>query len=106
MSQLGNPRRLSLGTDPNRLAMLLSVLHRHGGCQLADQDVFVNVVGGVKVEETASDVPLILALLSSYHSRPIDRTTIAFGEVGRKETETLRRHIQQAFDPKKQTEDM
>ena len=82
LSQLGNPRRLSLGTDPNRLAMLLSVLHRHGGCQLADQDVFVNVVGGVKVEETASDVPLILALLSSYHSKPIDRTTIAFGEVG------------------------
>ena len=82
LSQFGNPRRLSLGTDGNRLAMLLSVLHRHGGCQLADQDVFVNVVGGVKVDETASDVPLILALLSSYNGRAIDRTTIAFGEIG------------------------
>ncbi len=81
-SQYGNPRRLSLGTDPNRLAMLLSVLHRHAGCQLADQDVFVNVVGGVKVEETASDVPLALALLSSFKGIAIDRTTIAFGEIG------------------------
>lgn len=82
ISQYGNPRRLSLGTDANRLSMLLSVLHRHAGIQLADQDVFVNVVGGVKIEGTSGDVPLILALLSSFTERPIDRTTLAFGEIG------------------------
>lgn len=76
------PRRLSLGTDPQRMSMLLSVLHRHGGVQISDQDIFVNVVGGVKVDETASDVPLVLALLSSYRNRPLDRTMIAFGEIG------------------------
>ncbi|WP_317383317.1 magnesium chelatase domain-containing protein, partial [Anaerobiospirillum succiniciproducens] len=58
------------------------VLHRHAGIQLADQDVFVNVVGGVKIDGTSSDVPLILALLSSFTSRPIERTCIAFGEIG------------------------
>ena len=62
--------------------MLLSVLHRHAGIQLADQDVFVNVVGGVKIDGTSSDVPLILALLSSFSERPLPRTTIAFGEIG------------------------
>ena len=82
LSQYGNPRRLSLGTDVNRLAMLLSVMHRHTGLNLGDQDVFVNVAGGVKVTETASDVPLCLALLSSYRDKPIPRTAIAFGEVG------------------------
>lgn len=82
ISQYANPRRLSLGTDANRLAMLLSVLHRHAGIQLADQDVFVNVVGGVKIDGTSADVPLILALLSSFTERPISRTTIAFGEIG------------------------
>lgn len=82
ISQYGNPRRLSLGTDANRLSMLLSVLHRHAGIQLADQDVFVNVVGGIKIDSTSADVPLILALLSSFTERPISRTTIAFGEIG------------------------
>ena len=62
--------------------MLLSVLHRHAGCQFADQDVFTNVVGGVRIEETASDVPLALALLSSFKGVAIDRQTIAFGEIG------------------------
>lgn len=81
-SLYGNPRRLTVGTDPNRLAMLLSVLHRHAGMQFADQDVFTNVVGGIKVEETAADVPLCLALLSSLKERPIARQTIAFGEIG------------------------
>ena len=81
-SLYGNPRRLSIGTDSNRLSMLLSVLHRHAGVSFTDQDVFVNVVGGVKVEETASDVPLVLALLSSFNNRSIDRATIAFGEIG------------------------
>lgn len=78
----GNPRRLSLGTDPNRLSMLLSVLHRHASISLSDHDVFVNVVGGVKIEETSSDIPLALALLSSFKEIAIDRRTIAFGEIG------------------------
>lgn len=82
LSQYPNPRRLSLGTDANRLSMLLSVLHRHAGVQLADQDVFVNVVGGVKIDGTSADVPLILALLSSFTEHAIARTTIAFGEIG------------------------
>ncbi|MGN0893998.1 MAG: DNA repair protein RadA [Succinivibrio sp.] len=81
-SILSNPRRLSLGTDQNRLSMLLSVLHRHAEFSLGNQDVFVNVVGGVKVEDTSSDVPLTLALISSYKSAPIDKGTIAFGEIG------------------------
>ena len=77
-----NPRRLTLGTDSNRLSMLLSVLHRHADFSLSDQDVFVNIVGGVKVEDTSADVPLALALLSSFNNRPIDKGTIAFGEIG------------------------
>ncbi|MGN1281744.1 MAG: DNA repair protein RadA [Succinivibrio sp.] len=81
-SMLSNPRRLSLGTDQNRLSMLLSVLHRHAEFSLGNHDVFVNVVGGVKVEDTSSDVPLTLALVSSYKNAPIDRGTIAFGEIG------------------------
>ncbi|NLK84705.1 MAG: DNA repair protein RadA [Aeromonadales bacterium] len=82
ISLFSNPRRLSLGTDQNRLSMLLSVLHRHADFSLGDQDVFVNVVGGVKVEDTSSDVPLCLALMSSFRNSPIDKGTIAFGEVG------------------------
>ncbi len=82
ITQYGNPRRLSLGTDQNRLSMLLSVLHRHAGVELGDYDVFVNVVGGIRVEETASDLPLIMALLSSLRNRHVDRRTIAFGEIG------------------------
>lgn len=82
VSLYGNPRRLSLGTDSGRLSMLLSVLHRHAEFSLSDQDVFVNVVGGVKIEDTSSDVPLCLALISSYKSKPIDKGTIAFGEIG------------------------
>ncbi|MCR5536593.1 MAG: DNA repair protein RadA [Succinivibrio sp.] len=82
VAQGSNPRRLTLGTDPNRLSMLLSVLHRHASFSLGDQDVFVNVVGGVKVLETASDVPLCLALISSFRSQALDRRTIAFGEIG------------------------
>ncbi len=82
ISLYSNPRRLSLGTDQNRLSMLLSVLHRHAEFSLGDQDVFVNVVGGVKVEDTSSDVPLALALISSFKDRAIDKGTIAFGEIG------------------------
>ena len=81
-TQYGNPRRLTLGTEANRLAMLLAVLHRHGGVSMGDQDVFVNVVGGVKVEETSADLPLVAALVSSYRSKPIPRDMIIFGEIG------------------------
>lgn len=81
-SQYGNPRRLSIGTDLNRMAMLLAVLHRHASISMADQDVFVNVVGGVKVEETSADLPLVAALISSYKNQPISKDTIIFGEIG------------------------
>ena len=65
-SPLGNPRRVAVGLEQNRLAMLLAVLHRHGGLYMADQDVFVNVVGGVKVSETSADLALVLAIVSSF----------------------------------------
>lgn len=81
-SHLANPRRVSIGLEHNRLAMLLAVLHRHGGIATFDQDVFVNVVGGVRVTETAADLPVIMAVLSSLRNRPLDNGTIAFGEVG------------------------
>ncbi|CCQ09878.1 DNA repair protein RadA [Pseudoalteromonas luteoviolacea B = ATCC 29581] len=81
-SQLGNPRRVTVGLEQNRLAMLLAVLHRHGGLQLSDQDVFVNVVGGVKVTETSADLALIAALVSSFKNQALDRQLVVFGEVG------------------------
>ena len=81
-TQAGNPRRLTLGTDSTRLAMLLAILHRHAGLHMGDQDVFINVVGGVKVEETGSDLPLVLALISSFRDRPLPRDLISFGEIG------------------------
>ena len=81
-SPLGNPRRVTVGLEQNRLAMLLAVLHRHGGLFMADQDVFVNVVGGVKVSETSADLALLLAVVSSFRDHPVDRHTVVFGEVG------------------------
>jgi DNA repair protein RadA/Sms len=81
-SQLANPRRVSVGLDQNRLSLLLAVLHKHGGLQMADQDVFVNVVGGVKVTETSADLALILALLSSFKDRILPKDVVVFGEVG------------------------
>ncbi|MCH8492441.1 MAG: DNA repair protein RadA [Idiomarina sp.] len=81
-SQLSNPRRVAVGTEQNRLALLLAVLHRHGGLMLGDQDVFVNVVGGVKVTETGSDLALLLAIVSSYRDHLLPRDMIVFGEVG------------------------
>ncbi len=81
-SPLGNPRRVALGLEQNRLAMLLAVLHRHGGVGMYDQDVFLNVVGGVRVTETAADLPVLLAVLSSFRDRPLPRGLAAFGEVG------------------------
>lgn len=81
-SALGNPRRVAVGAEQNRLAMLLAVLHRHGGLQMNDQDVFVNVVGGVKVSETSIDLALILALVSSFRDRALPQDLVVFGEVG------------------------
>ncbi len=81
-SPLSNPRRVAVGLEQNRLAMLLAVLHRHGGIMIGDQDVFVNVVGGIRVQETAADLPVLLAVLSSLRDRPLAEKTIAFGEVG------------------------
>ncbi len=81
-SHLGNPRRVTVGLDHNRLAMLLAVLHRHGGIQVGDQDVFVNVVGGVKVMETSADLALLLAVVSSFRNRALPRDWVIFGEVG------------------------
>lgn len=81
-SSFGNPRRLAVGVDQNRLAMLLAVLHRHGGIQVGDQDVFVNVVGGVKVMETGADLALLLAVVSSLRDRALPPDLLVFGEVG------------------------
>lgn len=81
-SHLGNPRRVCVGLEQNRLSMLLAVLHRHGGIQLGDQDVFANVVGGVKVMETGADLALLLTLVSSFRNKTLDRQLVVFGEVG------------------------
>lgn len=81
-SQFGQPRRVTVGLDQNRLSMLLAVLHRHGGLHTGDQDVFVNVVGGVKVLETSADLALLLAVVSSFRDKALPHDLIAFGEIG------------------------
>jgi DNA repair protein RadA/Sms len=77
-----SPRRLSVGLERDRLAMLLAVLHRHGGLSCADQDVFVNAVGGVRISEPAADLAVLLAIQSSLRGRALPKGFIAFGEVG------------------------
>ena len=77
-----SPRRLSVGLDRDRLAMLLAVLHRHAGVATNDQDVFVNAVGGVRISEPAADLAVMLAIQSSLRGKPLPRGFIAFGEVG------------------------
>jgi DNA repair protein RadA/Sms len=77
-----NPRRLSVGLESTRLAMLLAVLHRHAGVATFDQDVFVNAVGGVKITEPAADLAVLLAIMSSLHDKPLPPGLIVFGEVG------------------------
>ena len=81
-SHLANPRRVTVGLEQNRLAMLLAVLHRHGGIATYDQDVFVNIVGGVKISETAADLAVIMAIVSSLKNRPLPDDLVIFGEVG------------------------
>jgi DNA repair protein RadA/Sms len=81
-SPLANPRRVTLGLEQNRLSMLLAVLHRHGGIAMFDQDVYVNVVGGVRITETAADLPVLLAVLSSFRDQRLSTGLAAFGEVG------------------------
>ncbi len=77
-----NPRRLSVGLEQNRLAMLLAVLHRHAGIACFDQDVFVNAVGGVKITEPAADLAVLLAIVSSLRNKPLPTKLVVFGEVG------------------------
>ena len=77
-----NPRRLSVGLEPTRLAMLLAVMHRHAGVVCFDQDVFVNAVGGVKITEPAADLAILFAIVSSLRDRPLRRGLAVFGEVG------------------------
>ena len=77
-----SPRRLSVGLERDRLAMLLAVLHRHGGVATGDQDVFVNAVGGVRISEPAADLAVLLAITGSLRARPLPKGFIAFGEVG------------------------
>ncbi|MEY2620356.1 MAG: hypothetical protein RIT26_176 [Pseudomonadota bacterium] len=77
-----SPRRLSVGLDRDRLAMLLAVLHRHAGVACMDQDVFVNAVGGVRIGEPAADLAVLMAIQSSLRAKPLPRGFLAFGEVG------------------------
>jgi DNA repair protein RadA/Sms len=81
-SPLPNARRLSVGLEQNRLAMLLAVLHRHAGIAAFDQDVFINAVGGVKITEPAADLAVLLAIHSSMRNKPLPRGLVVFGEVG------------------------
>jgi len=77
-----SPRRLSVGIERDRLAMMLAVMHRHAGVSASDQDVFVNAVGGVRISEPAADLAVMLSIQSSLRGKPLPRGFIAFGEVG------------------------
>lgn len=81
-SKLSNPRRVTVGYDSNRLSMLLAVLNRHCGLFMHDQDVFLNMVGGVKINETAADLSVLMSVISSFKDIKLDKKTIIFGEVG------------------------
>ncbi len=81
-SHASQPRRVTVGLESNRLAMLLAVLQRHGGIVMYDQDVFINVVGGVRINETSADLPLLLAAISSFRDQPFPRDLVTFGEIG------------------------
>ena len=81
-SHLPNPRRVTIGLEQNRLTMLLAVLHRHGGIASYNQDVFVNVVGGMRITEPSADLPTLLSIISSLRDKPLPKSLIVFGEVG------------------------
>lgn len=81
-SHMGNPRRVPVGVELNRLTLCLAVLHRHGGIPTFDQDVFINVVGGVRLTETGVDLALLVAVVSSLRNQPLEMDWIFFGEVG------------------------
>ena len=81
-SHAPSPKRLSVGLDQNRIAMLLAVLNRHAGVACHDQDVFINAVGGVKISEPATDLAVLLSIISSFKNKPLDSKLIVFGEVG------------------------
>ncbi|MCU0976051.1 MAG: DNA repair protein RadA [Steroidobacteraceae bacterium] len=81
-SHAANPRRVAVGLEANRIAMLIAVLHRHAGVALHGHDVFVNVVGGVRLGETAADLPVLAAMLSSLEGRALPQELVTFGEVG------------------------
>ncbi len=81
-SYLGTARRMALGVDPNRVSLLLAILEKRAGLQLAGQDVYVNVVGGMRMEEPAMDLGIVAAVVSSFRERAIDSSTVIFGEVG------------------------
>ncbi|OGT36394.1 MAG: DNA repair protein RadA [Gammaproteobacteria bacterium RIFCSPHIGHO2_12_FULL_37_14] len=81
-THLGNPRRLAVGLETQRLSMLLAILNRHSGISTHNLDVFLNVVGGLQIFETAADLPILFAILSSLRNRPLPSNLIAFGELG------------------------
>ena len=81
-SHAPSPKRLSVGLEQNRIAMLLAVLHRHAGVACFDQDVFINAVGGVKISEPATDLAVLLSIVSSFKNKPLEPKLIVFGEVG------------------------
>lgn len=81
-SHIANPRRVTVGLEQNRLALILAVLHRHGGVVTYNQDVFVNIVGGVRVFEPAADLPVLFSVFSSLRDKPLPSDLIVFGEVG------------------------
>lgn len=81
-SPLGMPRRTAVGLDPNRISLLVAVLSKRLGIELGDQDIFVNVAGGLKIEEPACDLAIVTAVISSFLDRPVDHALVVFGEVG------------------------
>ncbi|MFT5133047.1 MAG: DNA repair protein RadA/Sms [Gammaproteobacteria bacterium] len=81
-SHLSQPRRVTVGLEQNRLIMLLAILNRHVGVATFDQDIFINIVGGVRISETGADLPILLSVLSSLKNKPLPRDLIVFGEVG------------------------
>ena len=81
-NNFGQPRRFTVGLDNNRLSMLIAIVERHLSINLSDQDVFINVVGGIKVLETSIDLAIIAAILSSLYNKPIPQDWVILGEVG------------------------